>query len=56
MKYSKGDILMGKINGAIIEIVDITNNGYYVYKNVKTGEKFTGHYKTIDRCLLEKVN
>ena len=56
MKYSKGDILMGKINGAMVEIVEITNNEYYIYKDVKTGKKFIRHYKTMDRCLLDKVN
>ena len=38
MKYSKGDILMGKINGAMVEIVEITNSGHYIYKDVKTGK------------------
>lgn len=56
MKYSKGDILMGKINGAMVEIVEITNNEYYIYKDIKTGKKFIGHYKTIDRYPLDKVN
>ena len=56
MKYKKGDILKGKINGAIIEIIDIVNNEYYVYKDAKTRKKFISHYKTMDRCLLDKVN
>ena len=56
MKYSKGDILIGEINGAMVEIVEITNNGHYIYKDVKTRKKFIGHYKTIDRYPLEKEN
>lgn len=47
---------MGKINGAMVEIVEITNSGHYIYKDVKTVKKFIGHYKTIDRYLLDKVN
>ena len=56
MKYSKGNILKSKINGATVEIVEIINNEYYIYKDIKTGKKFIGHYKTIDRYPLDKVN
>lgn len=54
-KYRRGDVLRGKVNGAEIEIRK-TGNGNYEYIDLKTGRIFVADYKTLERCVIEKVN
>ena len=60
MQYKIGDILQGKVNGKKIQIVDhkkgFRNRYYYIYKDLQADKRFIMYSKTLENCMLEKVN
>ena len=60
MQYKIGDILQGKVNGKKVQIVDhkkgFHNRDYYIYEDLQTNKRFIMYSKTLESCMLEKVN